>query len=631
MKAATRLLAAPLVAAAQAFLPALAGASGADDANRMVVADPVVCEGSQLRPGVTLKRLVFGEPRLMVAYVARVDMATPGIGFTATERDPLWGEPMPDFTNETWLVSTKRETTVDFMSRRRGEGKDVEIAFNTSGYRPWGGAGCRCAYGAFYRWVLADGNVLSHGRPPGMGAYFVVRRDGSAFIRTLGRTHATNDWAFAMYGNRALLVGGRRTKFGMRGDRRANLVQLAPRTAVGLSPDGKTLVVLALDGRQPGYSEGATFADVADILLKEGCADAVNFDGGGSTSLVAWDREDGRPKMLNRHANGYMRKVALNLGITFPGPESSGGIVADFLSKGTEERVAILADVGRKSKFRHVVPRPEDGPPRFVVADGVSNMRDIGGWKGLGGRRVRHGLAYRSAAFDTGVRFRRAGRDNYEYLFGLSAVEGGEKADFKPAERTIADKGIDVLVKGLGIRSDLDLRSPHECHGMTASPLGAGVKWFHCPQLAYGNFGKDESRRAFAKAFRVFLDESNYPVVFHCAGGADRTGAVAFMLNGICGVSLDDLRKDWELTAFGTSHAENPGFTHARRFDRLVAVIEKEPGETLADKAASYVRSCGFTDADIAHVREIMLGPGAASPAAASTNGSSRKDKEGTK
>ena len=309
------------------------------------------------------------------------------------------------------------------------------------------------------------------------------------------------------------------------------------------------------------------------------------------------------------YAEIWLRPAVLRKGDT-------RGVIADFLSKSPEERVTIFADLSQKSKFRNVVPRPEDGPPRFMAVDGVSNMRDIGGWEGLDGRRVKHGLVYRSAAFDTGVRFRRGGREQYEYLFGLSPVTEEEKTDFKPAIRTITDKGIDDLVKGLGIRSDLDLRSPHECYGMDSSPLGVGVKWFHCPQKTYGQFGDEGAKAAFAEAFKVFLDKSNYPVVFHCAGGADRTGAVAFMLNGLCGVSLDDLRKDWELTAFGTAHAENPGFTHAKRFDRLVAVVGKEQGVTLTEKIVSFVKSCGFTDADIARVRAIMLPPNESEPVA---------------
>ena len=113
-----------------------------------------VCE---YRKGVTLKKLVLEKPRRMVAYVARVDLKEPGISFTGTERDPLWGRPMPDYTNETWLVNTKRETTADFMMRKRSEGKSVEIAVNTSGWRPWGGPGCYSTYAALDRYAASEG------------------------------------------------------------------------------------------------------------------------------------------------------------------------------------------------------------------------------------------------------------------------------------------------------------------------------------------------------------------------------------------------------------------------------------------------------------------------------------------
>lgn len=309
--------------AAGAFLHAPAAVSddiGGDSANLASVREPTVSRTVELRPGVTLKRLVFKKPRLMVAFVARVDLTTPGIGFTATERDPLWGQPMPDYTNELWLVTTKRETTVDFMARRHGAGQNVEIAFNTSGWRPWPGrAAVASTYAALYRWDMVDGQELSCGKTPGMGTYFIVRNDGSTFIRTVVKPHMTNDWSIALYGNRPILKDGRRARDGIHypvGDP-AYSEDPQPRTAVGLTPDKKTLVVLAVDGRQPGYSEGASFADLADIMLTEGCSDVVNMDGGGSTSFVVWDRENACPKMLNKHANGYMRRVAVNLGITF--------------------------------------------------------------------------------------------------------------------------------------------------------------------------------------------------------------------------------------------------------------------------------------------------------------------------
>ena len=158
-------------------------------------AGPYVCE---YRKGVTLKKLVLEKPRRMVAYVARVDLKEPGISFTGTERDPLWGCPMPDYTNETWLVNTKRETTADFMMRKRSEGKNVEIAVNTSGWRPWGGAGCYSTYAALYRYAASEGMEVSHGKDPERGVFFIVRKDGQVLIRPHVPVSMTNDVSIAV-------------------------------------------------------------------------------------------------------------------------------------------------------------------------------------------------------------------------------------------------------------------------------------------------------------------------------------------------------------------------------------------------------------------------------------------------
>jgi exopolysaccharide biosynthesis protein len=64
-----------------------------------------------------------------------------------------------------------------------------------------------------------------------------------------------------------------------------------PRTAVGVSQDGRYLILLVIDGRQPGYSEGATLGEVADWLIRFGAHDGLNLDGGGSTTLVREERD----------------------------------------------------------------------------------------------------------------------------------------------------------------------------------------------------------------------------------------------------------------------------------------------------------------------------------------------------
>ncbi len=76
-----------------------------------------------------------------------------------------------------------------------------------------------------------------------------------------------------------------------------------PRTAAGVSSDGRTLLLLALDGRQPGYSVGATTQEVGQWLALLGASDGINLDGGGTTAMVI-EGTEGKPQVLNRPIHG---------------------------------------------------------------------------------------------------------------------------------------------------------------------------------------------------------------------------------------------------------------------------------------------------------------------------------------
>ncbi len=88
-----------------------------------------------------------------------------------------------------------------------------------------------------------------------------------------------------------------------------------PRTAAGVSRDGRTLLLLVVDGRQPGWSIGATLPELAVLMLEAGAGDAVNLDGGGSSAM--WHREPGAVagRVLNRPSDGRVRPVANHLGV----------------------------------------------------------------------------------------------------------------------------------------------------------------------------------------------------------------------------------------------------------------------------------------------------------------------------
>lgn len=92
-----------------------------------------------------------------------------------------------------------------------------------------------------------------------------------------------------------------------------------PRTAAGVSADGRTLILVTIEGRQPGYSVGATLPEMADLLLELGAHDAVALDGGGSTSFFL-KRADGS-LIANKPSDGEWRPVGNHLGVWVQWPQ----------------------------------------------------------------------------------------------------------------------------------------------------------------------------------------------------------------------------------------------------------------------------------------------------------------------
>ncbi|MEG2401922.1 MAG: phosphodiester glycosidase family protein [Muribaculaceae bacterium] len=86
-----------------------------------------------------------------------------------------------------------------------------------------------------------------------------------------------------------------------------------PRTAVGYSSDGTQAILLVVDGRQPGISVGVTSKDLAAIMLNLNCYDALNFDGGGSSTLYVKDLG-----VRNIPSEGSLRAVKNGLFVTTP-------------------------------------------------------------------------------------------------------------------------------------------------------------------------------------------------------------------------------------------------------------------------------------------------------------------------
>jgi hypothetical protein len=151
--------------------------------------------------------------------------------------------------------------------------------------------------------VVSDGRVVSPAEQ-GRTAFWLDRR----MHPHLGDpkpgdtvNQAVSDWSTPLLVNDTLIPDPATTT-------------LHPRTALGFDDSGKWLLLVVVDGRQPGFSEGMSLYEIATLLRSKGCTQALNLDGGGSSIMMIKDY-DGVIKTVNRPSGLLHRPVPVMLGI----------------------------------------------------------------------------------------------------------------------------------------------------------------------------------------------------------------------------------------------------------------------------------------------------------------------------
>jgi exopolysaccharide biosynthesis protein len=137
----------------------------------------------------------------------------------------------------------------------------------------------------------------------------IVNADGTVAIREVTTADEVKG-ARAVVSGRDLLVKDGKQLFDQPPEAGWNSFRgKNPRTVAGVSKDGKTLILIVVDGRTE-QSEGMTYGQLAAEAVKQGCHTAVNLDGGGSSTFVL--RLPDGWKVLN--GTGFQRPIANILG-----------------------------------------------------------------------------------------------------------------------------------------------------------------------------------------------------------------------------------------------------------------------------------------------------------------------------
>ena len=283
----------------------------------------------------------------------------------------------------------------------------------------------------------------------------------------------------------------------------------------------------------------------------------------------------------------------------------------------------------------------KDGVARFIDIDGLSNVRDCGGWTGLNGKKIKQGLLYRGEEFNK-QNNGRAGSSASDYHYDPSKASAGD-----PYGQKISEAGIKTVVNELQIKTEVDIRgyetfdwdnrtnySPAECGGLVGElPDGSKdpekgvvklideVDYVICPvhtnrdKLYYDSYGKAACKNFFS----MLADKENrLPLYFHCAQGKDRTGFLATLFQALLGCSKENILRDYLLSNMGKTGSVSISkitsnynyvdyFLEGKEVSTQGGVKYQAVGDSIAERAYNYLLDCGLTTSELDTIRNTFL------------------------
>lgn len=247
--------------------------------------------------GIIYQREARATPRPYMLHIVSIDLDAPGIGVLVTP-----GKPRPQYGESSAM------TTSEFIKEFQ-----LQMAVNANYFGPFRENHPWDFYPQSGDKTNVIGQAISQGlvySPPRSG-WPVLCFDTNNRAQIIESGHCPVGTLHAVTGNDMLVNRGVAVK-----PDASDAEKSYPRIAVACDRTGKKLWLIAVDGKQPHYSEGVTLAELSQIILKLGADMALNLDGGGSTTIVVSDRAGVRVLNSPIHTKLPMRErpVANHLG-----------------------------------------------------------------------------------------------------------------------------------------------------------------------------------------------------------------------------------------------------------------------------------------------------------------------------
>jgi Phosphodiester glycosidase len=250
-----------------------------------------------LFPGVIYQREARSAPRPYMLHIVSIELNAPEIGILVTP-----GKPRPQYGE------SRAMTTSEFVKEFK-----LQLGINANFFGPFREEHPWDFYPHSGDKINVIGQAISQGLvySPPRADWPVLCFDTDNRAQIIASGRCPDGTLQAVAGNDMLVNRGEAVKSDASDGKKPYA-----RVAVGCDRPGKKLWLIAVDGKQPLYSEGVTLAELSQIFVKLGSDMALNLDGGGSTTMVVSDRSGIRVLNSPIHTKLPMRQrpVANHLG-----------------------------------------------------------------------------------------------------------------------------------------------------------------------------------------------------------------------------------------------------------------------------------------------------------------------------
>ena len=249
----------------------------------------------KLFKGIVYKRKFGLTKRPAIAHIVTIDLSVPGVKVLVTPPQAI-GE-----------NNTRAQTTSQFLQKFK-----LQLAINANYFYPFREKTPWDYYPHNGDITYSIGQAISNGKrySKANAKWGVLCISPNNRAQILASGNCPKNTLQAVAGKDVFIDNGKPVKSDSEPDKPY------PRVAVAINKQGNILWLIAVDGKQPLYSEGATIAELTQIVQGLGAYTALNLDGGGSTTLVM--SKNNKPKLLNApiHTKLPMRErpVANQLG-----------------------------------------------------------------------------------------------------------------------------------------------------------------------------------------------------------------------------------------------------------------------------------------------------------------------------